>query len=120
VIEILFPMSALPSVGRVPSRDLTKEGIWLEVINPDDVPGPWQWEYSSWPVQTRPAYKKPDIILAMRTNYVGLGLTFLDAAGKMLPTGRYSVGDDAAYIFYWKDDSLIRGAATLRMMIIRS
>lgn len=118
---VVVPIDAIKASGRVLSHELTQEGIWLEVIDPDEVPGKWTRDYSSWPPENRPpARPKPDIALALRSNYGGLSMSFLDDRGTPLPPNPgMTAGGDGPYIFYWVADPVLDTAVSLRIGIMR-
>ena len=120
--NVELPMTALRSIGRVASPELIKDGVWLEVIDPNDIEGPWDYDFSRWPAETRPEYMKPDIELALRSNYGGLGFEFIDNHGNPFRGDGASTGPneaDGTWSWYFYSSHAIKTAKSLRVEVHR-
>lgn len=117
---VILPVSALERLGRLDVPELEEQGLWIEVIAADDVPGMWIEDFSGWPPETRPFIERPDIYVALRSNYGGLSMMFLDGDGRLVGGGAGMTGaPETGYIFYWTADVAYAAAVALRVEVMK-
>lgn len=117
---VILPVSALERLGRLDVPELEEQGHWIEVIAPDDVPGMWNLDFSGWPPETRPVTERPDMYVALHSNYGGLSMMFLDADGNLVGGGAgMTGGPDTGYTFYWTADVAYAAAVYLRVEVMK-
>lgn len=99
---------------------MEEQGHWIEVIAADDVPGMWNDDFSDWPPETRPVIERPDIYVALRSNYGGLSMMFLDGEGDLVGRGAgMTGGPETGYTFYWTADVAYAAAVSLRVEVMK-
>jgi hypothetical protein len=118
---VIVPVSALERLGRLELPALAERGLWLEVIAGDDVPGPWTYDFSDWPPETRPPFtERPDMHVALRSNYGGLSMVFVDDDGNLVGGGPFMTGGpETTYTFYWTADVAYDAAVSLRVEVMK-
>jgi hypothetical protein len=112
------PAALLWDRGHVMTPDLLVAGVDIDVMDPDDVPGPWSWDYSAFPEHNRPQYERPAIGLALRVRGA-YDLTLLDGDGQPVGVNPAMTGpfEDGSKVEFWADDPRLRPAETLELKV---
>ena len=121
VALIRIPLTALPAHGRVAMPVLEQAHLVIDVLMSEEVEGPWTRaspiDPSRLPAHVQAILKKPEIDLALRTNYGGLRFRLLDEGENDLTINRHSMGPaaDGTYVFWWPAHPRFSEAWTLEM-----
>jgi hypothetical protein len=115
---VTVPAALLADKGQVLTPDLLVAGVDIDVMDTDDVPGPWSWDYSAFPEHNRPQYERPAIGLALRVRGA-YDLTLLDAEDQPVGVNPAMTGpfEDGSKVEYWADDSRLQLAETLQLKV---
>lgn len=115
---LTVPAALLADRGHVMTPDLLVSGVDIEVMDPEDVPGPWTWDYSAFPVHNRPVHERPAIGLALRVRGA-YDLTLLDGDDQPVGVNPAMTGpfEDGSKVEFWADDPKLRRAETLRLKV---
>lgn len=112
------PAALLADRGHVMTPDLLVAGVDIEVLDADDVPGPWNWDYSAFPERHRSGYERPAIGMALRVRGA-YDLALLDDADQPVGVNPAMTGpfEDGSNIEYWADDPRLGRTETLRLKV---
>lgn len=120
--EAIIPADTLNTQGIVVSSELDALGVVMDVIGPNDFPGRWLNDYSTWPEEHRPPrIERPDIAKVFRVlgpvEGTAVQLDPLDADGNRVFLGGAHTTRDGWALTCWEDRDALASVATLRLRV---
>lgn len=117
---VSIPVGALRATSlAVP--ELTALGAGVGIVAPEDVPGPWDQDFSHLPEGQRPVIQRPPMGLVLRVHSrAGLDISLLDDAGNQVCPGYGTIGpfDDGSHLMCWPKDPALDKLASVRVVVL--